>query len=68
MAQRTNQHPQQTSNFIEPELSVLAMIRVDQARRRGLDPASVPVRELEAQAERIFDEAGGFWALAGSEP
>lgn len=55
---RTPQHP-------EPQLSVLALLRVDQARRQGLDPASVPVRELEARAERIRREAGGFWGLVG---
>ena len=48
-----------------PQLSVLAMIRLDQARRQGVDPASVPVRQLEAQAERIIRDAGGFWAMAG---
>lgn len=49
----------------EPQLSILAAIRLEQARRDGIDPASVPVRKLEQQAEQIFHEAGGFWGLVG---
>lgn len=64
MPHRTRRTPQQN----EPQLSVLALIRVDQARRKGIDPASVPVRELDARAERILREAGGFWGLVGSAP
>lgn len=57
-----------TPEFTEPQFSVVAMLAVERARRQGIDPASVPVRELEAEAERLIEEAGGFDGLLGSEP
>ena len=65
-AQKTNCRP--TTSFIEPEFSVVAMLEVERARRQGIDPASVPVRELEAEALAIIEAAGGFDGLLGSEP
>lgn len=52
-----------TPEYIDPRFSVVAMLEVERARRQGIDPALVPVRELEAEAERIIDEAGGFDGL-----
>lgn len=50
-----------------PSLSIIAMMRMDPPNRRRAVASSVPVRKLEAQAERVFREAGGFWGLVGAQ-